>query len=97
MFQALDTSGLLPDHPLWRIKVWSQRTWVARWEANADAAQLETHLIAFLEEAFGYAHAQPDLQEKPTAEIAEAIVAGILHSETAPAEDLRTALHKITS
>lgn len=70
---------------------------MARWDTDADETQLETQLIAFLEEAFFHAHAQPDLQDKATTEIAEAIVAGILHSETAPSEDIQAALHKITS
>ncbi|MGR3712683.1 MAG: hypothetical protein ACU0A6_06155 [Shimia sp.] len=97
MTLAPSTTDTLPDQTLWKLKVWAQRTWVARWDGETKAPQMEPLLIAFLEEAFGHAHAQPELQDKPTAQIAEAIMAGILHSETAPTDELQAALHKITS
>lgn len=97
MIAALDTNDPVPDQHLLRMKVWSQRTWVARCDEHISGVHLEARLANFLHEAFDYAHTQPDLLDKTTAQIAEAVMAGILHSETVPAEDLQAALHKITS
>ncbi len=97
MTAAPDTDAPIPDQYLLRMKVWSQRTWVARCDDHLSGATLEARLADFLQESFEYAHTQPDLLDKPTAQIAEAVMAGILHSETVPAEDLQAALNKITS
>ncbi len=97
MTVAPDTDAPLPDQHLLRMKVWSQRTWVARCDEHLSGGHLEARLADFLQEAFEYAHTQPDLLDKTTAQIAEAVMAGILHSETVPANELRAALHKITS
>ncbi|MFY0659327.1 MAG: hypothetical protein JXR15_02465 [Shimia sp.] len=97
MSAAPDTTAPAPDQYLLRMKVWSQRTWVARCDDHLSGATLEARLADFLQEAFEHAHTQPDLLDKTTAQIAEAVMAGILHSETVPAEDLQAALHKITS
>jgi len=94
---APDTAAAIPDQHLLRMKVWSQRTWVARCDEHLSGGHLEARLADFLQEAFEYAHTQPDLLDKTTAQIAEAVMAGILHSETVPADDLQAALHKITS
>lgn len=97
MSDTLSPNTPLPDQHLLKLKVWSQRTWVAWCDNDTSALPLEAQLAAFLQEAFGHAHAQPELQDKTTAQVAEAVMAGILHSETAPVEELQAALHKITS
>jgi hypothetical protein len=79
------------------MKVWSQRTWVAHCDDHLSGATLEARLAEFLQEAFEYAHTKPELLDKTTAQIAEAVMAGILHSETVPSDALHAALHKITS
>lgn len=97
MTHAVDTTSDLPDQHLLRMKVWSQRTWVARCDEHVSGTPLQARLAEFLQEAFEHAHTQPDLLDKTTTQIAEAVIAGILHSETARAEDLQAALHTITS
>ncbi len=97
MISTLDTNAPVPDQYLLKMKVWSQRTWVARCDEHIPGASLEARLANFLHEAFEYAHTQPDLLDKTTAQIGEAVMAGILHSETVPPEELQAALHKITS
>ncbi|WP_299423075.1 hypothetical protein [uncultured Shimia sp.] len=97
MSAAPNTNAPIPDQHLLRMKVWSQRTWVARCDDHQSGVGLEARLADFLQEAFEHAHTQPDLLDKTTAQIAEAVMAGILHSETVPSEELQTALHKITS
>ncbi|MBE1294296.1 MAG: hypothetical protein JJ868_13545 [Shimia sp.] len=92
-----DTNAPVPDQHLLRMKVWSQRTWVAHCDDHLSGATLEARLAEFLQEAFEYAHTKPELLDKPTAQIAEAVMAGILHSETVPSDALQAALHKITS
>ncbi|NKW90945.1 hypothetical protein HGD87_00240 [Rhodobacteraceae bacterium R_SAG9] len=97
MSAPADTNAPAPDQHLFRMKVWSQRTWVAHCDDHLSSATLEARLSDFLQEAFEHARTQPELLDKTTAQIAEAVMAGILHSETVPADALQAALHKITS
>ena len=97
MSATAETNAPVPDQHLLRMKVWSQRTWVAHCDDHLSGATLEARLAEFLQEAFEYAHTKPELLDKPTAQIAEAVMAGILHSETVPSDALQAALHKITS